>query len=66
MVATIVSWILWVETRKRTNIVEQTQTVSNIGDNGARALSDALKANTILATLNLGGEQTQELTNLVD
>ena len=33
----------------------KTQTANKISDEGARALSEALKANTTLQTLNLGG-----------
>ena len=40
-----------------TQLVEQTQTVNDIGDEGARGLSDALKVNTTLTTLNLECEQ---------
>ena len=41
-------------------MVEQTQTDNGIGAEGAHALSDALKVNTTLTTLDLGGEQSQE------
>ena len=35
------------------------QTANNIGDEGARALSDALKVNTTLHTLDLEGEEEE-------
>ena len=38
------------------------QTGNNIGDEGARLLSEALKTNTTLTTLNLGREQEDKET----
>ena len=43
-----------------THLVEQTQTDNNIGAEGACVLSDALKVNTTLTTLDLWSEQAQE------
>ena len=37
------------------------QTDNNIGDEGARLMSEALKTNTTLTTLNLVGEQEDEI-----
>ena len=55
-----VDWMWWIETMKHTTCWTNTQTDNNIFAEGARALSDALKVNTTLKTLNLRCEQAQE------
>ena len=44
----------------RTHLVEQPQTGNHIGAERAGALSDALKVNTSLTTLDLASGQAQE------